>query len=85
MAYKMKKNKKSSNKPKQRNNFLRLSGVGVQMGVTIFLGAYAGKWLDEKYPSDKNWFTIGLTLLAVAIALYNVLRQVNKINNEGEK
>ncbi len=78
----MKKNKKSSNQPKQPNNFLRLSGVAAQMGVTIFLGAYAGKQLDEHYPSDKKWFTIGLTLLAVAIALYNVLRQVNKINNK---
>jgi len=80
----MKKNKKSS-KPKQRNNILRLTGIGAQMGVTIFLGAYAGKWLDEKYPMDKNWFTIGLTILAVAISLYNVLRQVNKINSDSDK
>lgn len=80
----MKKNKKSS-KPKQRNNILRLTGIGAQMGVAIFLGAYAGKWLDEKYPMDKNWFTIGLTILAVAISLYNVLRQVNKINSDSDK
>lgn len=71
----------SSKKPKQPNNFLRLTGVATQMGVTIFLGAYFGKWLDEKYPSDKKWFTMGLTILAVGIALYNVLRQVNKIND----
>jgi F0F1-type ATP synthase assembly protein I len=80
----MKKNKKSSNKSKQPNNFLRLTGVAAQMGVTVFLGAYAGKFLDEKYPSDKNWFTIGLTIFAVGVALYNVLRQVNKINNQDE-
>ena len=80
----MKKNKKSS-KPKQRNNILRLTGIGAQMGVTIFLGAYLGKWLDEKYPMDKKWFTIGFTILAVAISLYNVLRQVNKINSESDK
>ncbi len=52
------------------------------MGATIFLGAYAGKWLDQKYPLDKNWFTIGFTLVFVAIALFNVLRQVNKINKD---
>lgn len=79
----MKKNdqRKSSKKSKQPNNFLRLTGIGIQMGVTIFLGAYFGKWLDHKYPADKKWFTIGLTMLAVAISLYNVLKQVNKLNN----
>ena len=78
----MKKNKKSSKKSKQPNKFAQLSGIGLQMGATIFAGAYAGKWLDQEYPSNKNWFTIGLTLLFVGVALFNVLRQVNKINNE---
>lgn len=64
--------------------FARLSGIGLQMGVTIFIGAYLGKLLDEKYPSNKKWFTIGLTLLFVAISLYNVLRQVNKLNDEDD-
>ncbi|MDF1673759.1 MAG: AtpZ/AtpI family protein [Vicingaceae bacterium] len=80
----MKKNKKSSNKHKQPKNFLKLTGIAAQMGITIFTGAYFGKWLDEKYPSDKNWFTIGFTLLSVAISLFNVLRQVNKINSKDD-
>lgn len=63
---------------------LRLSGIGFQMGATIFLGAYAGKYLDATYPMEKKWFTIVCTLTAVAIALYFVLKQVNKLN-EGEK
>jgi len=78
----MKRKKKSSKKPKQPNKFIQLSGVGIQMGATIFIGAYVGKQLDHKYPFDKNWFTIGLTILSVGIALYNVLQQVNKINEE---
>jgi F0F1-type ATP synthase assembly protein I len=67
---------------KGRSRFARLSGIGLQMGITIFLGAYLGKYLDSKYPSDKKWFTIGFTLLSVALALYNVLKQVNRINEE---
>ena len=59
----------------------RFSGIGVQMGVTIYLGAWFGRWLDEKYPMEKTWFTIGCTLLAVVIALYSVLQQVNKYND----
>lgn len=75
----------SDNKKKLKgptNRFLRLTGIGFQMGVTIFLGAYFGRWLDEKYPSDKKWWTIGLTLFAVVVSLYSVLKQVNKINQE---
>jgi len=38
--------------------------------------------LDTKFPMDKKWFTIVFTILAVAISLFNVIRQVNKINKE---
>ena len=77
---KEKKPQKKSNNT--RNNLARFSGIAFQMGATIFLAAYAGKWLDLKYPSDKKWFTIALTLTGVALSLYNVLRQINKINDE---
>ncbi|MDX2362566.1 MAG: AtpZ/AtpI family protein [Crocinitomicaceae bacterium] len=62
--------------------YVRLSGIGMQMAATIFLGAYLGKYLDDKYPMDKKWWTIGLTLFAVTISLYNVLRQVNRMNSD---
>jgi F0F1-type ATP synthase assembly protein I len=74
-----------SERPKRNfSKFARLSGIGIQMGATIFLGAYLGKYLDERFPSNKKWFTIGCTLLAVALSLYNILRQVNKLNDEKE-
>lgn len=70
---------------KQRNKFIVLTGAGLQMGATIFFGAYLGKQLDLEYPHEKNWFTIGFTLLAVAIAMYNLLKQVNRINDSEDK
>lgn len=73
--------KNNKNVPK----FARLSGIGLQMGATIFLGAYLGKYLDEKFPSNKKWFTILFTLLAVGISLYNVLQQVNRMNQEDDE
>lgn len=73
------------NKKSKIPRFARLSGIGLQMGVTIYLGAMLGKYLDQKFPNKKNWFTIGLTLLSVAIALYTVLKQVNRINEEDDK
>jgi hypothetical protein len=67
------------------NRYLELMGIAAQMGITIFLGAYAGKWLDEKYPSEKRWYTIICTLSAVGLALYMVLKQVNKLNEDDKQ
>lgn len=66
----------------KKNRYIELIGIAAQMGVTIFLGAYFGKWLDERYASEKKWFTIGMTLLAVFVSLYLVIKQVNKIKDD---
>lgn len=65
-----------------KNKYLVLVGVAIQMGLTIFLGAYFGKYLDEKYPNDKNWFTMILTISSVFISLYLVVQQLKKLNDD---
>tara|TARA_B100000809_G_scaffold256877_1_gene297503 strand:+ start:4579 stop:4827 length:249 start_codon:yes stop_codon:yes gene_type:complete len=77
-----KTNKKSNNTLKSIAVF---TGIAAQMGLTIFLGAYFGKWLDVKYPADKKWFTMIFTLLGVGTSLYVVLKQLNKFNNAQDK
>jgi uncharacterized membrane protein YfcA len=67
------------------NKFLVLTGVGIQMMATIFAGAFAGKYLDEKYPAEKKWFTMGLTILAVFVSLYLVIQQLNRLNKDDDK
>ncbi len=68
-------------KPKNQTKYwLSLTGIAVQMGVIIYLGAKAGNWLDATYGSEKNTYTIILTLLAVAIAMYLVVKQTKKLN-----
>ena len=57
-------------------------GVAAQMGITIYLGAFFGKKLDEKYPNEKNYFTIFLTLFSVFIAIYIIIKQLKRINQE---
>lgn len=63
-------------KKKQRNKWISLINIPIQMGVIIFVFAYAGQWLDEKYPNPENIYTKVITLVGVFIALYNVYRQV---------
>jgi F0F1-type ATP synthase assembly protein I len=74
----------SEKKPKKKNSRLKnwaiLSGIGFQMGATIFVCAWIGKKLDEKYPMEKNWFTIGFVLFGVFASLYVVLKQVKYLN-----
>ena len=70
------------NKPnkKQASKWLALINIPSQMGVIIFLFAYLGTWLDENHPSPKVYYTKILVMVGVALALYNVYRQVNEIN-----
>ncbi|WP_456376463.1 AtpZ/AtpI family protein [Lutibacter sp.] len=66
-------------KKEQLNKYIQLTGVAFQMGITIYLGAYFGKWLDEKYVVENSIFTIIFSLLGVFAALYYVIKQVQKI------
>ena len=69
-----------SRKPKkQLKNAAILMGIGVQMGVTIYLFVILGKWLDSNYNNGEKLFIIITTLLGVAISLYAVLKQINRI------
>jgi len=71
-------NKKKKKKP--LNKYLQLTGITFQMGITIYLAVYLGKWLDATYPNEKNWFTIIMTLIGLIIALYAVVIQTKKLN-----
>ena len=52
------------------------------MGVTFYLAAYFGAYLDEKYMLEKKWGTISLILIALIFSIHNVIKQLKKINNE---
>ena len=70
-----------SNK-KQANKWLVFMNIPFQMGLIIFLGVLIGQWLDEKFKIEGSILTIVFSLLAVFIALYNVIRQVTKMSND---
>ncbi|MCH4552087.1 AtpZ/AtpI family protein [Aestuariibaculum sp. L182] len=51
------------------------------MGLTIYLGSKLGEWLDYKFDnSDQLYYKI-VTLLAVFLAMFSVIRQVLNITN----
>jgi F0F1-type ATP synthase assembly protein I len=76
-----KKEQKKTKSDSTLKSIAVFTGIAAQMGITIFAGAYVGKYLDLEYPSTKKWFTMLFTLLGVGISLYVVLKQLNKFNN----
>ena len=68
--------------PKKQNNtkWLALINIPIQMGAIVFLFSYLGNWLDAKYPNSSTIYVKILTLVGVAIAFYNINRQLKDIN-----
>ncbi|RCS28474.1 hypothetical protein DUT90_00340 [Polaribacter sp. WD7] len=70
--------KKDSQK-KPLNKALQLSGAGLQMGVTIYLGFLLGEWLDKLF--ETTFLTQTVTLISVFLAIYYLIKQANRIND----
>lgn len=71
--------KEDSSKNKPINKGIRLAGAGLQMGLTIYLGYLLGQWLDKKF--ELNFLTETITLLAIFLAMYSLIKQANQIND----
>jgi uncharacterized membrane protein YfcA len=69
-------------KRKPLNKWLQLINIPIQMGIVIFLFAFLGNWLNDKFPLHKADYKIFFVLIGVFLALYNVMRQVNQINKD---
>ena len=76
----MEKNQLPKKKP--LNKFIRLSGIGLQMGITIYLAAYFGKKIDAHYQFEKNYITLILILFAFIGTLISLMAQLKKINEK---
>ncbi|MDC1452404.1 AtpZ/AtpI family protein [Vicingaceae bacterium] len=75
----------SEKDPKKKwPRYLALTGIAFQMGITIYLFSFLGKYLDNRYSIEDNYWTIGLTLIGVVLSFYSLLKQVNRINKEEE-
>ena len=63
---------------KQPNSYIKYSNMALQMGITIGLGAWGGKKLDEYLHNTKPIFTAVLSLIGIAAGLYLVLKDFIK-------
>ena len=72
----------SSNQDNKNRKWIALINIPFQMGVIIVTGVFLGIWLDEELGNVSSVFTIIFSLLAVFIALYNVIRQVKNLGDK---
>ena len=70
--------KKTLKKPVKSG--LLLMGVASQMGLTIYLFALLGKWLDNTYNRGEKGYVVIATLTGVGISFYFVLKLLKSIN-----
>ena len=70
---------KKPNPKKPLNKALHLSGAGLQMGGTIYLGYLLGQWLDKQFQTTYLEQTV--TLLSIFLAIYALIKQAQKIND----
>ena len=60
---------------RRRELAFRLVGVGWYIGICIFLGVFAGLWLDKKFDTSPILVIVGL-ILGIIIAFYGVYRMI---------
>lgn len=56
---------------------MKYSGLAFQMLAIIGGSAWLGTWLDDRFHTQP-WLTIGLLLLGVFVAVFQVIRSLTK-------
>jgi len=57
------------------------SSLGMQTVLIIGGGAWLGGLLDEKYQTEKSWFTLGFVLVFIVISMMYTNKKLNRMNN----
>ena len=68
----------TNQKKKPLNQFLKLSNLGIQMGLIIGIGVFAGLKTDLYFKFDAT-FTVIFSLMGVFGGLYYAIKEAKKI------
>ncbi|MFK7932818.1 MAG: AtpZ/AtpI family protein [Saprospiraceae bacterium] len=56
--------------------YMKYAGMAFQMAAVMFIGVYIGGYLDEKFGSEKPYFTLVCILIALVAAFYLTLKDL---------
>lgn len=69
---------KMSKESRNRRRNVSWVGVPFQMVAIISAGYWGGSLMDSRFQIDNKWWTVGLTLFAVLLSLYQFLRGIKR-------
>jgi len=58
------------------------SAIVFQMLATMGLSFWGGNWLNNYLEMPNNLLTVGIGFLGMALAFYNLLRQLKNVQND---
>ena len=60
------------------------SGIGLQLGITVFLFVYAGYLADKRFSTEPLALILGL-IAGVCLGIYNMIRVIRNIEEKIRK
>ncbi len=64
--------------PRKTNQYLKYSGMALQLFVLLAIAAWLGQKIDEKLASSKPYFTIILILLFTGGFFYRLVKDLTR-------
>lgn len=55
------------------------TGYGFQLGMTLYLSARLGRWLDTAYANGDNTYTLICVMIGLFLSIYVLTRQLNRM------
>lgn len=72
------KDQNRSSRQKPFNEYVKYSGLALQMGIFMYLGYWAGQKLDAKTETSFPTFTVVLVFVALGFSFYSIFRSLPK-------
>jgi F0F1-type ATP synthase assembly protein I len=69
---------KSDRKPSSSNQYLKYSGMALQLFALVGIAAWVGQKLDKRFLASKPYFTIILIFLFTGAFFYRLVKEVSR-------
>jgi len=73
---------KKEKSKKRLNKYIRFTGIGFQIGITMYLAAYFGEWLDHYFSMKEKVFTLLLIIVSLAATIWSITVQLKDIDKD---
>ncbi len=69
---------KQNSKRNLPESLIKYSGMSTKIALAILAGVYGGKYLDEYWKLETPIFTLLLSMLGLALAMYIIIKETRQ-------